>query len=404
MMRVISITSPIAATGRTTTAINLASSFAAYERKTLLIDCDPRNDCIRGTFVQPPHFNFGLDNVLKDEACLKDAILKTPLTCLKFIPAGKDLADTRHTIGMNFKRPAGLFEKLQSVSNDFEFVVIDTPSGPGPFSKFAAAASDQLLIPLRAELLESKERDNLIGRLEEFFHDLKDSENDTCNRIVRKDIVLTKCDDRHPVTSSAMDAFQNLILFPTIPYDKRLHEARLFGKPVVLFDIMSPGAAVYLSLAKELIRGAESDALLMEAAKEPAVKLTDIQIVRKSEKQLIETLIAHMDLAALKSAVQKKFNLNVCPELKFETGDLVIYDDEIAYKINFNGRFSVVLNRKGDQLALLAQPERLENIPETGMAAKHESGAETETDKRRLREKAARMAAELADMISEINH
>ena len=398
MAHVITIISPIHAAGKTITAINLAAALAVYEKKTLLIDCDPRNNCIYGTVVEPPPFDFALDAVLTDEARIRDTLFETPLPKLKCIPAGKHLAGAGQAISQTSDGISKLAEKLKVLSDDFEFIVINTPTGLGPLAQIAIAASDELLIPLHSGRLESGTRTDTVDRVQQFLMELENVRIIHNGLLIRKNILLTKCDEQLPVTASAIDAFRDHVIFPTIPYDERLRDAYVFGKPIVRYDVTSRGAAAYLALAKEVIQQVKKDIdLLMDAPKEPAVKLTDSEIIDTGEHQLIQLLISHLDMAALKSAVQKESGPDAPPDIVFESGDIVIYDEEIAYQINFNKGFSVIMNRQGEQLALFSP------ITAADTKTPAEIRADSGPDKAKLREKAAHLAVELADMISEIN-
>src|SRR5256886_17389141 len=97
MGRVIAVANQKGGVGKTTTAINLAASFAAAEVNTMLIDCDPQSNATSGLgFVKDPE-RISSYHLLMGAASADEALLTTELEQLWLIPVYKDL------IGVNFE-------------------------------------------------------------------------------------------------------------------------------------------------------------------------------------------------------------------------------------------------------------------------------------------------------------
>ncbi len=91
MGRVIAVANQKGGVGKTTTAINLASSFAAAEVNTLLVDCDPQSNATSGLGLAKDPDRISSYHLLMAEAKAEDALQKTELDQLWIIPAHKNL-------------------------------------------------------------------------------------------------------------------------------------------------------------------------------------------------------------------------------------------------------------------------------------------------------------------------
>src|ERR1039457_787422 len=77
MGRVIAVANQKGGVGKTTTAINLAASFAAAEVNTLLIDCDPQSNATSGLgFAKDPD-RINSYHLLMGAAAAEEALLTT---------------------------------------------------------------------------------------------------------------------------------------------------------------------------------------------------------------------------------------------------------------------------------------------------------------------------------------
>src|SRR5271165_2999945 len=91
MGRVIAVANQKGGVGKTTTAINLAASFAAAEVNTLLLDCDPQSNATSGLgFVKDPE-RISTYDLLMAQATAEEALQKTELDQLWLLPAHKNL-------------------------------------------------------------------------------------------------------------------------------------------------------------------------------------------------------------------------------------------------------------------------------------------------------------------------
>ena len=127
------------------------------------------------------------------------------------------------------------------------------------------------------------------------------------------------------------------------------------------------------------------------------MKLTNPETIQESEKEFIDTINAELDWEAIEKMLLEKHQFTLQEEIDYKNGDLVVFNDKIAYKFNFEIKvpLSVVFNRDGECLEISTMRDDFDE--ETGIL---DEETELELSKE---DKVAQMASNIADMISEIN-
>jgi chromosome partitioning protein len=236
--------------GKTTTAVNLAAGLSLAERKTLLIDLDPQGNATTGLGVNKGDLPRTIYHVILEGVAILEAARPTEIPCLAMIPSDIDLVGAEiELVGMD-DRQQRLRDALKPVQPEFEYVIIDCPPSLGLLTLNGLTAADAALVPLQCEYYAMEGLAHIlrtIGLVRE-----------RVNPGLRVEgIVLTMFDGRTSLAAQVKSEVQkhlgDQILTTVIPRNVRLTEAPSYGKPIMLYDLRSPGAIAYLELTKEVL-------------------------------------------------------------------------------------------------------------------------------------------------------
>jgi chromosome partitioning protein len=249
--RIIAIANQKGGVGKTTTAINLGACLAVAEKRTLIIDTDPQGNATSGLGIDKDEVEKSIYDVLIEGASVEDVIVReVHFPYLDVVPATRDLVGAEVELVNRKSRETILRKALDSVRDRYDFVLIDCPPSLGLLTLNTLAASDSVLIPIQCEFYALEGLSQLLNTVTIVQKNLNPA-------LQIEGVLLTMFDGRlnlsRQVADEAKEYFGPKVYRTTIPRNVRIAEAPSFGKPIVLYDILSVGAKSYLALAKEVI-------------------------------------------------------------------------------------------------------------------------------------------------------
>jgi chromosome partitioning protein len=250
MTRTVAIANQKGGVGKTTTAINLAAALALNQKRVLLIDMDPQGNTGSGLGYPAPKVARGIYEVLTGSVPLADVILETEVPGLHLIPAGQRLVGAEVELVDLERREYRLKSALESVQDQYDFIIIDAPPSLGFLTINALTAAGSVLVPVQCEYYALEGLSHLLGAIRLVQQSLNPG-------LQIEGVLLTMYDNRlnlsQQVLAETRRFFAERVYRTVIPRNVRLSEAPSHGKPVVVYDPICTGSTSYMSLAKEVI-------------------------------------------------------------------------------------------------------------------------------------------------------
>jgi chromosome partitioning protein len=248
--RVIAIANQKGGVGKTTTAVNLGAALAELGQRVLVIDLDPQGNATTGLGIDGRNFDNSMYDVLLHDVALEDCIEPTSIRNLFLSPATIDLAGAEIELVPAFSRELRLRRAIDSVKDDFAYVLVDCPPSLGLITVNGLAAATEVLVPIQCEYYALEGLGQLLRNVELVRGNLNPT-------LEVSTIVLTMYDARtklsDQVVGEVRQHFGSRVCRTVIPRTVRISEAPSFGEPITVHDPSSRGALAYRSLAKEVI-------------------------------------------------------------------------------------------------------------------------------------------------------
>ena len=249
-VRIIAVANQKGGVGKTTTAINLSACLAEAGKKVLIIDADPQGNSTSGLGFEKNEIENTIYEILLDEIKIQDAILNTCVDNLQILPSNINLSGAEIELIGRDKREYILSNAVDTIKNNYDFIIIDCPPSLNLITINALTSSDAVLVPIQCEYFA-------LEGLEQLLHTIglvKDRLNPS---LEMEGVVFTMYDARTNLSMEVVEEVKKDLgenIYKTIiPRNVRLGEAPSHGLPIILYDSRSKGAESYRLLAEEVI-------------------------------------------------------------------------------------------------------------------------------------------------------
>ena len=236
--------------GKTTSAVNIAASIAYFGHKVLLCDLDPQGNSTSGVGINKKNVRYSSYEALLGQCTPDSAVVETKWENLSLMPSTINLVGAEIELLDMEERERRFKKAIESMKQEFDYVIVDCPPSLGMLTINALTASDGVVIPMQCEYYALEGLTQLMITVKK----IKQAYN---KNLYIMGILLTMYNGRLNLTSQVTEEikkyYADKLFSTTIARNVKVSEAPSFGEPVIYYDKYSKGSLAYMDVAKELL-------------------------------------------------------------------------------------------------------------------------------------------------------
>ena len=249
MANIIAIANQKGGVGKTTTNVNVSACLAQLGKRVLTVDIDPQGNTTSGLGIDKNDLRSSVYEVLINGEPVKRAIIPSTVENLDVLPSNINLVGAEIEMTSMIAREHILKGVLDSLREQYDYILIDCPPSLGLLTLNALTAADHILVPIQCEFFALEGLSQLVSTVNIVTRRLNP-------KLSMEGVVLTMYDPRTNLCQQVVEEvkryFQNKVYDTMIPRNVRLGEAPSFGLPIIMYDPNCSGAKAYMQLAEEI--------------------------------------------------------------------------------------------------------------------------------------------------------
>ena len=250
MTRIFCIANQKGGVGKTTTTVNLAAGLVRVGKRVLVVDLDPQGNATMGSGIDKRALDLSVYDVLLESATVAEARRRSDKAGYDVLGANRELAGAEIELVELERRDKRLKSALQSVVDDYDFVLIDCPPSLSLLTLNGLCSAHGVIVPMQCEYFALEGLSDLVNTIKQVHANLNADLQIIGLLRVMYDPRITL---QQQVSEQLKAHFADKVFNTVIPRNVRLAEAPSYGMPGVVFDSASKGAQAFIDFAQEMV-------------------------------------------------------------------------------------------------------------------------------------------------------